>query len=99
MRLKGFYINGYKCLKNVFIPLENGLSVIVGPNDVGKSSIIEALDLFNRCIIKRGPRYIEAGKFYLKQTDTITIAAIFNDHVKDTSKYYALVIDIRAKYE
>ena len=99
MQLKGFYINGYKCLKNVFIPLENGLSVIVGPNDVGKSSIIEALDLFNRCIIKRGPRYIEAGKFYLKQTDTITIAAIFNDHVKDTSKYYALVIDIRAKYD
>jgi len=50
MELKGFFIDGYKYLKNVYLPLDNRLCVLIGPNDSGKSSILHAIELFYKCV-------------------------------------------------
>lgn len=43
--IKSAYIHGYKCLDQFAIDLNPGLNIIVGNNETGKSSILEAIDM------------------------------------------------------
>lgn len=43
MKIKRLKVNGFRCLKDFDISFENDLTVIVGENDSGKTSLIECL--------------------------------------------------------
>ena len=94
MKLKGFYINGYKCLKHFFLPFTEKLVVLVGPNDSGKTAILEAINYFYKGIRDgRRIRAMESGKFYMKSVDEIEIAAVFEDDMKKINCALTLVIN------
>nr|MDA8046521.1 AAA family ATPase [Actinomycetota bacterium] len=45
MRIRRVRVQGFRCLEDVDIPLDD-VSTLIGPNGVGKSSILRALDWF-----------------------------------------------------
>jgi hypothetical protein len=47
MQLYSVTFNGYKRLRDTWINLEGNTNAIVGPNEAGKSSILEAMSLLN----------------------------------------------------
>ncbi|KAF5064522.1 DNA replication and repair protein RecF [anaerobic digester metagenome] len=46
MILKKLYLKNFRGYEEISIPLSDNLNVIVGKNDVGKSTILEALEIF-----------------------------------------------------
>ena len=57
------YIDGLLSFVNFALPLHGGLCVIVGPNDVGKTGIIRALELFDKYSSASRSPSIPAGMF------------------------------------
>ena len=45
MRIRRVRVQGFRCLEDVDIPLDD-VTTLIGPNGVGKSSILRALDWF-----------------------------------------------------
>lgn len=46
MKITKLIIENFKCFKNVFtLDLDSGLNLIVGDNEAGKSTILEAINL------------------------------------------------------
>lgn len=45
LRLKSICIDGYRCLCNLNLKFEDDITVIIGENDCGKSSIIDCIEL------------------------------------------------------
>lgn len=46
MILKCLKLNNFRAYRNIEIPFTEGMNVIIGRNDVGKSTILEAIDIF-----------------------------------------------------
>ena len=46
MKLKSLILKNFRSYKNVKILFDKSMNVIIGQNDVGKSTILEALDIF-----------------------------------------------------
>lgn len=49
LAVKSLQIKNFKSFENLTIPLNDKLSVIIGENNIGKSSIFEALFLWKKC--------------------------------------------------
>lgn len=95
--LKGFFIDGYKCLKNVYLPLDNRLCVLIGPNDSGKSSILHAIELFYRCVEDgRRVKRLQWGYFNLRDFEKrIFLAAVFSEKESlHPDEYNAILVEI-----
>ena len=45
MKLKTLRVNGFRCLSNFEVTFEDGLTLIVGENDCGKTSLIDCLKI------------------------------------------------------
>ena len=74
MRLESLHISGYRSYNNgIQIEIEGELTAMVGRNDAGKSSVLEALDLF----FSNG-RPDEAD-FSVGETELISITCTFSD--------------------
>ena len=72
MHIRKIVIENYKCFKGAFeLDFENGVNIIVGDNEVGKSTILDAIDLALSGIIR--------GR-YLK---TEISQSLFNKNVVD----------------
>ena len=46
MILKGLKLENFRSYQNFTIDFDENLNVIIGRNDIGKSTILEALDIF-----------------------------------------------------
>ncbi|HXK74575.1 MAG TPA: AAA family ATPase [Bacteroidales bacterium] len=46
MNLIGIKLKNFRGYKDIYIHLQENLQMIVGMNDIGKSTILEALDIF-----------------------------------------------------
>ena len=46
MKLKSLYLKNFRAYKNIEVDFDDDLNVIIGQNDIGKSTILEALDIF-----------------------------------------------------
>lgn len=46
MKIRSLYLKNFRAYKDVKIIFDENLNVIIGQNDVGKSTILEALDIF-----------------------------------------------------
>lgn len=46
MKLKKMYIKNFRAYQDITIPFDEEFNVIVGKNDIGKSTILEALAVF-----------------------------------------------------
>lgn len=75
MKLEKVKIKNFRCYREeISIPISN-LTAIIAKNDVGKSSILEALDaFFNTEKLDSGDR--SAG---LRNADNVEITCIFKD--------------------
>lgn len=57
MFIRKVKIHNFKCYKDFEITLEEGLNIIVGDNEAGKSTILEAINLALSGIIRQ--KYLE----------------------------------------
>lgn len=73
MKLKKVRIQNFRCYEDITVDFDN-MTTIVGKNDIGKSTILEALEIFfNNETVK-----IEPGDANIHGTDkTITITCVF----------------------
>ncbi len=77
MKIKTLEIDGFRCLCNIKISFEDNLTLIVGENDSGKSSIICCLDLFT------GEYLLELDDFnYEKDQITLKLTAEDFEYIK-----------------
>lgn len=74
MRLEELRLRNFRCYKDETSILFDDLTAIVGKNDSGKSTIMEALDIFFNA---SGPDENDACKFGKK--DDLCITAVFSD--------------------
>ena len=63
MRLTQVEIINYRCHKNTIIPIYD-VTVLIGPNDSGKSSVLSALDLFFDIPMRRSVKKPDVEDFY-----------------------------------
>ena len=79
MRLKTVILENFRgYLNKTCIPIEEGLTAFIGKNDVGKSTILEALDIFfgnSRMEIDDACKYGDATR--------VTIGCVFTDIPQD----------------
>lgn len=69
MKLKAVQIQGYRAHEDTTVTLENGLTVVVGRNNTGKTSFVEIIDKF---IGNNTNNRLRAADFSAKQTETLT---------------------------
>ena len=77
MRLKELGIKNFRGYRNeIRIPIDTGVTGITGRNDVGKSSILEALDIF----FEGGEVAIDKDDFNVSEPDgTVEIRCVFDN--------------------
>lgn len=68
MKLAAVRIQGYRAHEDTTVTLENGLTVIVGRNNTGKTSFVEIIDKF---IGNNTNNRLRAADFSAKQTETL----------------------------
>lgn len=68
MKLKAVQIQGYRAHEDTTVTLENGLTVVVGRNNTGKTSFVEIIDKF---IGNNTNNRLHAADFSAKQTETL----------------------------
>lgn len=56
MYIKKVKIQNFKCYREFEIELNDGLNIVVGNNDAGKSTILEAINLAPNCNNKLNTR-------------------------------------------
>ena len=69
MKLKSLYLKNFRAYKDVKIEFDENLNVIIGQNDIGKSTILEALDIFfGQEVVKLDitDYHINAGENFIK---------------------------------
>ena len=49
LKIKSLYIKNFKSFEELTMPLNEKLSVVIGENNIGKSSLFEALFLWKKC--------------------------------------------------
>lgn len=86
MYIKSIYINNFKCYKETIIHFDDNLNVIIGKNNSGKSTIFEALRLwqlsFNK-FLKDRTNNQQKSSFLTKQYYSFTIDDIFFLRIND----------------
>lgn len=68
MKLEAVRIQGYRAHEDTTVTLENGLTVVVGRNNTGKTSFVEIIDKF---IGNNTNNRLRAADFSAKQTETL----------------------------
>ncbi|HEY3312854.1 MAG TPA: AAA family ATPase [Anaerolineales bacterium] len=76
MKIKRLEINGFRCLQNLSIVFEDDLTVLVGENDCGKSSLIDCLKVITQ------NKSVEADDFN-SVTNTIKLSIEIENFVFD----------------
>lgn len=79
MKLKSLKISNFRGIKEELVITMDDLTVMVGKNDAGKSTVLEALDIFfNEC--KSGFVKIDSDDVNVfTDCDHVTISCVFND--------------------
>ena len=68
MKLEAVQIQGYRAHEDTTVTLENGLTVVVGRNNTGKTSFVEIIDKF---IGNNTNNRLRAADFSAKQIETL----------------------------
>ncbi len=96
-RLESITVSGFKSLGSVTLPLD-GLSVLIGENGSGKSSILEVLEIL-RCTTHQGfpGRFASThgGAHQLREhgADRLTISAVVDDGQPELLEYSQVWVD------
>jgi len=88
MILKGLKLENFRSYQNFTIDFDENLNVIIGRNDIGKSTILEALDIFfgqERIKIEIADKNVFVGNF-------MSISCLFKI---DTNQDYLIDTDVR----
>ena len=73
MKLKKLYLENFRGFEKITIPFNDNLNVIIGKNDVGKSTVLEALEIFfNNETVK-----IEIEDLKVGASPQMTIGVVF----------------------
>lgn len=64
MKLQEVYIKNFRCLRDVRIPLQEDLTILIGENDAGKSSVLDVLEMVLSAPHERTPRVPQEADYY-----------------------------------
>ncbi|PSJ72969.1 OLD family endonuclease [Sphingobacteriales bacterium UPWRP_1] len=92
MIIKKVIIENFRAYKLIEIPILDGINVIIGKNDVGKSTILEALDIF----FGQNKISIDINDKCIFSSANIAITVLFEI---DKSKEYLIDTDIKTKLQ
>lgn len=88
MILKELKLKNFRAYKNITIPFNKGINVIIGRNDVGKSTILEAIDIF----LGQSKTKIDINDRNVHVKDDISISMVFE---VDDKKEYLIDTDVK----
>lgn len=78
MKLKQIKLTNFRGYRNeTIINVEKGITAFIGKNDIGKSTVLEALEIFfNNKLVKIEPADLNNNA---EDSETVQIACVFND--------------------
>ena len=68
MKLKKISIRNYKTIKRLSVDFFNDITLIVGKNNIGKSNVLKAIEIFFKCLEGRNPADLEYDDFVKNST-------------------------------
>ena len=68
MKLKKISIRNYKTIKRLSVDFFNDITLIVGKNNIGKSNVLKAIEIFFKCLEGRSPADLEYDDFVKNST-------------------------------
>jgi putative ATP-dependent endonuclease of the OLD family len=77
VKIERIIIQNYRALQNADVTLGPGTNIIVGNNEAGKSTLLEAINLALKCELGRRPAAYELHPFLF---NTHTVAAFVASH-------------------
>jgi len=97
MKLEELKINGYRCFKeSTSIPFKN-LTVLIGENDCGKSSILRAIELLLTKASCSDEDFFELGGIQLDEFSVSGVFKLTNTDNKEALKPYVINNEISYK--
>jgi putative ATP-dependent endonuclease of the OLD family len=77
MTIERIIVRNYRALRNADVTLGSGTNIIVGNNEAGKSTLLEAINLALKCQLGRRPIAYELHAFLF---NTLTVAEFIASH-------------------
>jgi putative ATP-dependent endonuclease of the OLD family len=75
MPIERVIIKNYRALKKTDVKFSDGINIIVGDNEAGKSTLLEAINLALRCQLNRRPAQYELHPFLINSESTAEFVA------------------------
>lgn len=103
MYISNLVIKNFKGLENVSIPFNNGFNFIIGQNNIGKSSVFEAIQLWKLCfdklIQKNGKAFYSESNIKQLSPEELYFLRIHNplDLFYDTNEPISIAVEIKSK--
>jgi putative ATP-dependent endonuclease of the OLD family len=81
MHLKKFNIRNFRAISDLTLEFNNGLNILVGENNSGKTSIVDALRICLTYGNQRRDVYIRKSDFFINRSDTESISREIEFHL------------------
>jgi len=96
MRIKSLHIKNFRALEEIDVDLESSVSVIVGPNAIGKTTLLEAIRLAKAIVAPRSPNESSQALFSLGAAAPYSPGRIISSAIARDPKRQ---IEIRCRYQ
>ncbi len=98
MYLKIFHVKNFRCVKDVSLEFNEGLNVLIGENNSGKTSVIDALRICLSIGMPRKDIFISTDDFFIAETglreNTIEFDLTFSDLTLDEQGIFIEMLTI-----
>lgn len=100
MYISSINVKNYRCFKEVFVEFNEGMNVLIGSNNAGKTTVVRALELvFNRSKAKTFTIDDFNKNVDLSSPPEITVSATLRSSSKDTIDDKAIVSSWLTKFD
>jgi len=103
MKLQEIHVKNFRCLRDLRIRFQEDLTILIGENDAGKSSLLDVLEMVLTAPYERSPRVPQEADYYQdprtgQRASTIEVKLIFRVREPDTSPSGDSNLRLKATY-
>ena len=79
MKVKRIKIENYKTVKKLTVGFYDDITLIVGKNNIGKSNVLKAIEIFYKCVEEGEPKQLLESEDFRKNTNQILLTSTFSE--------------------